>query len=93
MSGGTRGLQAVSVGGTSFSVRPHYSTFKVIGRGSYGVVVSCTDGRTKGRCAIKRIKPMAGHVSDAKHALREIRCMRLGAARHPVRAPTPPRGW
>jgi len=73
----TRGLVTVSVGGTSFSVRPRYGGFKVIGRGSYGVVVSATDSETKKKVAIKRIKPMAGHASDAKHALREIRCMKL----------------
>ena len=73
----TRGLVNVSVGGTSFSVRPRYGGFKVIGRGSYGVVVSATDSETKKKVAIKRIKPMAGHASDAKHALREIRCMKL----------------
>jgi serine/threonine protein kinase len=73
----TRGLVSVSVGGTSFSVRPRYGGFKVIGRGSYGVVVSATDSETKKKVAIKRIKPMSGHASDAKHALREIRCMKL----------------
>ena len=71
----TRGLVNVSVGGTSFSVRPRYGGFKVIGRGSYGVVVSATDSETKKKVAIKRIKPMSGHASDAKHALREIRCI------------------
>ena len=58
----------MTVGGTSFSVRPHYSGFKVIGRGSYGVVISATDERRKKKVAIKRIKPMAGHAADAKPA-------------------------
>ena len=64
----SRGLVQVTVGGTSFSVRPHYSGFKVIGRGSYGVVISATDERRKKKVAIKRIKPMAGHAADAKPA-------------------------
>lgn len=66
-----------NVGGSIFSVRPRYKALKIIGRGSYGVVVSCTDATTSGRYAIKRIKPMSAHSSDSKHVLREIRCMRL----------------
>ena len=49
----TRGLVSVSVGGTSFSVRPRYGGFKVIGRGSYGVVVSATDSETKKRSPLR----------------------------------------
>ena len=64
----TRGLVNVSVGGTSFSVRPRYGGFKVIGRGSYGVVVSATDSDTKKKVAIKRIKPMSGPISASRSA-------------------------
>lgn len=72
----------VQVGGTEFCVRPCFKSIKVIGRGSYGVVISCTDSETQRKVAIKRIKPVSAHVSDAKHVLREIRCMRLLGA-HP----------
>ena len=73
-------LVNLNVGGTVFRVKPRYKGLKVIGRGSYGVVVSCTDSISTKRFAIKRIKPMSAHASDSKHVLREIRCMRvLGA--------------
>ncbi len=67
----------INVGGSAFRVRSRYTGLKIIGRGSYGVVVSCTDAVSTNRLAIKRIKPMSAHTSDSKHVLREIRCMRL----------------
>lgn len=73
-------MNVIQVGGTTLSVRPWYRSVKVIGRGSYGVVVSVVDGEE--RLAVKRVKPLTQQASDAKHALREIRCMRLLGA-HP----------
>jgi serine/threonine protein kinase len=57
----------------------------MIGKGSYGIVVSATDslrsiGSRPHRTAIKKISQMAAHTVDAKHVLREIRLLRfLGA--------------
>ncbi len=53
-----------------------YSDFKLLGKGSYGVVVSAFSERLKKKVAIKKITPVAKHVYDAKHVLREIRLMR-----------------
>ncbi|EGB05228.1 hypothetical protein AURANDRAFT_31212, partial [Aureococcus anophagefferens] len=71
------GLIGLNVGGSVFAVKSQYKGLKVIGRGSYGVVASCTDATSSKRLAIKRIKPMSAHCIDSKHVLREIRCMRL----------------
>ena len=58
-------LVVSSVGGTTFSVKPQYKNLKVIGRGSYGVVISCTDVKTSDKVAIKRIKPMSAQNACA----------------------------
>jgi len=77
-------LVDVNVGGTNFSVKAQYRGLKVIGRGSYGIVASCVDSASGDKVAIKRIKPMSAHASDAKHVLREVRCMRLLGAHNNV---------
>lgn len=61
---------------TTFTIDKKYSDLKAIGKGSYGVVCSALDATTGRRIAIKKITPMAKHVMDAKHVLREIRLMR-----------------
>lgn len=61
---------------TTFTIDRKYSDLKAIGKGSYGVVCSALDGNTGRRIAIKKITPMAKHIMDAKHVLREIRLMR-----------------
>lgn len=61
---------------TTFTIDRKYSDLKAIGKGSYGVVCSALDGHTGRRIAIKKITPMAKHLNDAKHVLREIRLMR-----------------
>lgn len=64
------------IASTVFTLPSKYTDLKAIGKGSYGVVVSCLDGTSQRRVAIKKITPMAKHTTDAKHILREIRIMR-----------------
>lgn len=64
------------IASTTFTIDKKYSDLKAIGKGSYGVVCSALDGSTGKRIAIKKITPMAKHITDAKHVLREIRLMR-----------------
>lgn len=66
------------VSGTLFTLDASYGycDFKMVGKGSYGVVASATCGKLKKKVAIKKITPVAKHVYDAKHVLREIRLMR-----------------
>lgn len=61
---------------TTFTLDRKYTDLKAIGKGSYGVVCSASDTTTGKKIAIKKITPMAKHVMDAKHVLREIRLMR-----------------
>ena len=61
---------------TTFCLERKYSDLKAIGTGSYGVVCSALDAVTGKKIAIKKITPMAKHITDAKHVLREIRLMR-----------------
>lgn len=65
------------IASTTFVLNPKYSDLKVLGKGSYGVVVSASSTQFNKKVAIKKIKPVAKqHVIDAKHVLREIRLMR-----------------
>eukprot|EP01035_Chromulina_nebulosa_P017087 gene17087-22600_t len=64
------------VGSTTFTLDKRYNDIKLIGQGSYGVVCSVYDSKLGKKVAIKKITPMAKHVEDAKHVLREIRLMR-----------------
>ena len=64
------------IASTTFTIDKKYSDLKAIGKGSYGVVCSALDSTTGKRIAIKKITPMAKHIVDAKHVLREIRLMR-----------------
>ena len=61
---------------TTFTIDRKYSDLKAIGKGSYGVVCSALDAQSGKRIAIKKITPMAKHLDNAKHVLREIRLMR-----------------
>lgn len=58
-----------------------YSIKEVIGKGSYGVVCSAIDNYTREKVAIKKIKNVFEHVSDAQRILREIKLLRL--LKHP----------
>lgn len=64
------------VGNTAFTLDRGYTDLKVVGQGSYGVVCSAYSSLAGKKVAIKKITPMAKHIVDAKHVLREIRLMR-----------------
>lgn len=68
----------VSVQGTLFILDSSYGyhDFKLLGKGSYGVVVSAICDKMKQKVAIKKITNVTKHIYDAKHVLREIRLMR-----------------
>lgn len=65
-----------NVAQTTFTLEPAYSEFKVLGKGSYGVVVSAFSDKLKKKVAIKKVTPVAKHITDAKHVLREVRLIR-----------------
>jgi len=54
----------------------HYVLKKVLGRGAYGVVVSCLDKRTGGRCAVKKVANAFDNATDARRTLREVLLLR-----------------
>ena len=67
---------------TEFKVPQKYTLLKSLGKGAYGVVVSCKDHSLNTKVAIKKITPMCSSKSDGKHTLRELRLVRwLG--KHP----------
>lgn len=72
-------LIANSVDRHTFTVdgRYSFSANKVLGVGSYGVVVYALDTVTGVDMAIKRIRPYATDEHDAKRTLREIRLLML----------------
>ncbi len=61
---------------TTFTLDNHFTDLKLLGKGSYGVVVSAISEKSQKKVAIKKITPVAKHIMDAKHVLREIRLMR-----------------
>lgn len=66
---------------TEYGEALQYEIQEVVGKGSYGVVASAVDTHTGERVAIKKIKDVFEHVSDATRILREIKLLRL--LRHP----------
>ena len=64
------------VNNTTFTLDKRFNDFKLIGQGSYGVGCSVFDSVMGKKVAIKKVTPMAKHIDDAKHVLREIRLMR-----------------
>ncbi|XP_075498021.1 mitogen-activated protein kinase 20-like isoform X2 [Primulina tabacum] len=54
-----------------------YKIQEVIGKGSYGVVCSAFDTHTGEKVAIKKIRDIFEHISDAARILREIKLLRL----------------
>ncbi|CAM9812898.1 unnamed protein product [Ascophyllum nodosum] len=74
--GGAPESTSYSIMQNTFRVDPRYSGLKAVGKGSFGIVCSALDSKQGKRVAIKKIHPMASHVVDAKHVLREVRLMR-----------------
>jgi len=66
--------------------RPSLQLIKHIGKGAYGVVVSCRDTSTGTKVAVKKVARAFDDLVDAKRTLREIKLLR-----HLVRGlPLPP---
>eukprot|EP00620_Florenciella_sp_RCC1587_P013330 CAMPEP_0182555856 /NCGR_PEP_ID=MMETSP1324-20130603/308_1 /TAXON_ID=236786 /ORGANISM="Florenciella sp., Strain RCC1587" /LENGTH=678 /DNA_ID=CAMNT_0024767641 /DNA_START=121 /DNA_END=2159 /DNA_ORIENTATION=+ len=70
-------LSPHKIGGQTFYLQPSITPNSIVGKGSYGVVISATDTSSNKKVAIKRIKPYAGDEWEARHTLREIQLMRL----------------
>ena len=70
-------MHTVEVGGTAMQLRSTYKPSKVVGSGSYGVVVRALDLVSSSMVAIKRIRPASKDLWDARHTLREVRLLRL----------------
>jgi len=70
-------LRLSKIGGQSFYLPAHIQPASIVGKGSYGVVISAMDTKANCKVAIKRIKPYAGDEWEARHTLREVRLMRL----------------
>ena len=66
----------VTLSRCTFRVPVRFSNLRVVGKGSYGVVVQARDAGLRRQVAIKKVTPVSSHSVDAKHALREIRLMR-----------------
>lgn len=66
---------------TEYGEASRYQVQEVVGKGSYGVVVSAVDTHNGEKVAIKKINDVFEHVSDATRILREIKLLRL--LRHP----------
>ncbi|PIN19812.1 Mitogen-activated protein kinase [Handroanthus impetiginosus] len=66
---------------TEYGDANRYKILEIIGKGSYGVVCAAIDTHTGEKVAIKKIKDIFEHLSDAIRILREIKLLRL--LRHP----------
>jgi serine/threonine protein kinase len=72
-----KGEKIHNISQTTFTLDNQYSDLKILGKGSYGVVVSAYSESLHTKIAIKKITPVASkHVVDAKHVLRETRLLR-----------------
>lgn len=71
------GAHAYDVRNVPFVVEKRYQLTKLIGNGSYGVVVAAVDTATNERVAIKKVGALFDDLEDAKRILREIRLMRM----------------
>lgn len=70
------GKRGWRVRGIDFEVDARYSLLRVLGTGSYGVVVAAWDAVTGVVVAIKRVARIFDDVVEARRILREIRLMR-----------------
>ena len=61
--------------------RSDYQPIKVVGRGSYGTVWSCTRRKNNTSCALKKVKALFDVKLDTIRVLRELQFLRL--LRHP----------
>ncbi|KAI4388239.1 hypothetical protein MLD38_000586 [Melastoma candidum] len=66
---------------TEYGDANKYKILEVVGKGSYGVVCAAIDTHTGEKVAIKKIRDIFTHISDAVRILREVKLLRL--LRHP----------
>ncbi|EQC35373.1 CMGC/MAPK protein kinase [Saprolegnia diclina VS20] len=77
-----RGLHQFIIGDATFTVADKYRMVKVVGKGTYGVVIAASDCIHGGTFAIKKIGQFMRHPKVAMLAFREIQLMnKVGA--HP----------
>ncbi|KAF0740287.1 hypothetical protein Ae201684P_016620 [Aphanomyces euteiches] len=78
----TGSMQQFIIGDATFTVSERYRMIKVVGKGTYGVVIAASDVQHGGTFAIKKIGQFMRHPKVAMLAFREIQLMnKLGA--HP----------
>merc|ERR1719189_1690608 len=61
--------------GEKFVIYDNYKPIKILGKGSYAVVIECIDQRTNQSVAIKKNKGVFSSLSDAKRIFREMKLM------------------
>ncbi|OQS03258.1 serine/threonine protein kinase, partial [Thraustotheca clavata] len=77
-----KGLHQFIIGDATFTVADKYRMVKVVGKGTYGVVIAASDCINGGTYAIKKIAQFMRHPKVAMLAFREIQLMnKVGA--HP----------
>lgn len=78
MSGNDQGMVANNIWGHHFTVdkRYNFKESRLLGAGAFGIVVTAHDSVRDRKIAIKRVRPYASELWDAKHGLREIRLLR-----------------
>jgi len=64
------------IASTTFTLDSSFTDLKILGKGSYGVVVSAYYEKLNRKVAIKKVTPVTKHVIDAKHVLREMKLLR-----------------
>lgn len=71
-------VQVAVVNGNTFTVDTRYdfSEAKLIGKGSFGIVVRTFDRIRECKVAIKRVRPYASDMWDIVHNLREVKLMK-----------------
>lgn len=61
-------MQKLDINGINFELPERYTPIKLIGKGTYGAVVSATDNKTKEKVAIKKLSKIEDQVSHASQS-------------------------
>ncbi len=80
-------MKKLDVNGVDFELPDRYEPIKMVGKGTYGAVISAVDHHTKEKVAIKKLTKIEDMVTqkliqssfaqiDAKRVLREIKIMK-----------------
>jgi serine/threonine protein kinase len=74
-------IKKYDLNGIFFELTERYQPIKMVGRGTYGAVISASDMKTNAKVAIKKLAKIEDAVSistqvDAKRVLREILIMK-----------------